>query len=186
MKKIGQFFIESQEISITQTPIAESGGEHLVGDKYYTYVATLKTEIKSLIYTYDDGRKVLTTIVNRFGLEYFKVVIFNDGNSKAWNLIELPCELDVRIRRLGEDMFLVIGYSKKDDAKKMSAQFSFCRLKPSTKVEEQTMNVHKIKGVKLTKEHVIINYEEVVGDKILAQTTTYNHNGTMISTKEDV
>jgi len=180
---VGKILIEDKEITITEKPPKEESVEHIIEDTHYTLKTVTMREVKSSIYVYSDDMKALTSIVTRFGEEYFKVLLFSDNISKAWNLIELPCELNVRVRRLGEDMFFVIGYNTGDDSK-IPSQFSFCKLMPSTRVEERTINFSKLRGVKFGSENITIDYEESEGGKMQNIISEYNFEGKLLATKD--
>lgn len=184
-RDFGKILIENKEIIIDEKAPSEGNDEHIIGETQYTLKTTTTREITSSIYTYSDGMKALTSIVNRFGEEYFKVLLFSDNISKAWTLIELSSDLNVRVRRLGEFMFVVIGYSKDPDNKKIVSQFSFCKLMPSTMVEERTTNFWRLRGVQFASDHIVMDYDELENGKMRNVVSKYNFEGKLLSTKSD-
>jgi len=78
---------------------------------------------------------------------------------KAWKLIELPVKLEIKVKRLGENNYLVIGDNRL--AQNITAQVSFCKLKPSTRVEEITINFSKLNNIHyISRNSILLSYDD--------------------------
>jgi len=178
MEKI---FVEDTEIVISEKAPKETG-EHVLRDNVYILESTVKRQFKSTIFKYNEHECILVSEVSRFNMQYFKIIFFNDGIAKAWNLIELPRGLDIRIRRLTDTMFVVTGSNTGKQG--VMSQFSFCRIKPSTKVEEFTEYFSRLNHFSVSQENVILSYTDidVSEDRASGTIASYNFDGKLIKT----
>ena len=179
---MGKVFIEDKEINITEKREEISNGPHEIDGNQYILRSQESIEFKSSIFSYGKA-KVLVSRLNLFNEKYFRFVLFNDQISKAWNILELSAKLEVHIKRLNDDMFFVIGDNK--DEPEVLAQISFCKLKPSTKVEEITLNFSKLVDVHFSsKKEILICSEDI--DKVTHKTcqtlAIYSHEGKLLKT----
>lgn len=175
---MGKIYIEDSEIKISEKE-EEVDNEYQINNDKYVMSSTVKVEFKSSIYTYGD-EKVLISKINRFNEDYYKIVIFNDNVKKAWNLLELPEKLQIRIKRYSVDTFVVVGDNREDNH--TPAQVSFCKLKPSTKVEEITVNFAKLNDIFFFKNEIVIAYDDNIGDKAYHTLVVYNSDGKLLQT----
>ncbi|MCL2570205.1 MAG: hypothetical protein FWE16_03280 [Firmicutes bacterium] len=180
---MSKVFVEEKEIKIVEKPPAESG-EHTIDGDFYVLHRIIKKEFKSYIYKYCETEKLIISKVNFFNEEYYKIIYGDDHQAKAWNLIELSSKLDVRVRRLTPTMFLVIGDNKNNP--NIMAQISFCRIKPSLKVEEFTTSFSKLNTIYVLKDSVLVSYMDISKDdeedKVRGTVATYNFDGKLIKT----
>lgn len=175
---MGKIVVENVEINIWEK-VEEKGGTHKIEGKYYTMNSTKSADFKSTIYFYEDIA-VLVSKIKRYTAYYYKIVLFSDNESKAWTLIILSEKLDINIKRLGKEIFLIVAESKTKD---VGSQISFCKLKPSEKVEEITINFTKLNDLKFLEENeILVDYNEF--DRLTGKTThvlsSYNNEGRML------
>ena len=170
----GKVTIEGTQIKISTRPAAESD-EHIIENDRYVLKQTVTVETKSCLYTYTTGEKVLVSIVKRFHEEYYKIVIFDDKQAKAWNLLEISALLDVKVKRLNNSVFVVSGSGR-------ASQISFCRLKPSTAVEEFTISFNKLHKVVYFEDSVAVRYSDVCPEdgKEKETSAVYNFDGKLL------
>lgn len=153
---MAKLYVEDTEVVIKEKVINEDGS-HEIGEKYYTQEVVEKTVYKSTIFSYDDI-SVLVTKQKRYGELYFKIVMFDDKKAMAWPLLVLSANLETKVKRLNDEMFLVVGESQKES---LISQISFCKLKPSGKVDEITINFTKLKELKFIDDKgILISLEE--------------------------
>ncbi|MDR0850835.1 MAG: hypothetical protein LBN07_05185 [Christensenellaceae bacterium] len=175
---MAKIFVENTEIKISEKVDIEDGAHQIKGD-YYTMHSVITKDFKSTIFSYGDV-SVLVSKITRYGEEYYKIVIFNDAVSKAWQLIVLSAKLDIKIKRLTGAVFLVVAESNVPD---VVSQISFCKLKPSTKVDEVTINFSKLNEVNYIGDNsILLCYDEA--DVISGRTThvlsMYNYEGKLL------
>jgi len=172
---MSKVFIENTKIEIYEK--SRESAEHVIKGDSYILESTVKNEFKADIYKYSDDESMLTSLVTRFKMQYYKLVFSSNSQSKAWNLIEVSRDLEVRVHRLSCDMFFIIGDNK--GAEDTSAQFSFCRIKPSTKVEEFTTNITKLNRYVVTEKYVLVSFTitEPEEDKTTSSVVAYNFDG---------
>ena len=177
---MGKIIVENEEMTITEKKTV-SGGEHVIEKKNYIMRSVTTTEFKSTIYSYAEHESILISKTSRFNEEYYKIVLFNEQVAKAWAIIELSAELDIKVKRLGADGFIVIGESRREN---VMSQVSFCKLKPSTKVEEIAINFTKLLEIRfLGNNTILINYEDKDGNgKVYHVLTAYNYEGKILKT----
>jgi len=177
---LGKIFIEDTEITFTEKKHVDDGS-HVIEKNFYICRTVTVSEFKSSIYSYDEHQKILVSRTNRFNEDYFKIVLFDDKEAKAWNIIELPSALQITIKRKGADCFVVVGDSK--FAKHIMSQVSFCTLKSSGKVEHITVSFNKLKEIYfMDNGDVLIDYCDFEDeDKKIARHTLqlYESSGTM-------
>ena len=173
-------FIEDTEIEIIEeSEVDSTDSKHEIVGKYYVMQTVTTTDFKSTIFTYDDSTAVLISKLIRFGQDYYKVVLFSDELSKAWTLTVLSAKLDIKIKRLAEAVFVVIGEGCED----VISQISFCKLKPNTKVEDITINFKKLEDIHFIKDKtVLINYVDEDGEENLHILQMYNYDGRLLKT----
>jgi len=174
-------FVENTEISISEKTPKESS-DHSIRGNFYVQEIIVKKEFKSSIYKYSPAESMIVGKVNRFSMEYFKIIFSNDKESKAWNLIELPQEVEVKVKRLSPDMFIIIGDSKGKDGH--MSQVSFCRIKPSTKVEEFAISFCKLNHFYIMQDKIIIGYSDFSKeeDRETITIASYNFDGKLLKT----
>ena len=169
---MSKIFVEDIEIKMWEKPVFEDA-EHVITNDNYVLKKVVHTEFKADIYQYSETKKLLISKIERFGEMFYKIVAFDEIGSKAWNLIEMSCELEVRVKRLCPIMFFITGNSQNKD---YPSQFSFCRLKPSLKVEEFTINVVKLDRAEVLDKTVIVGYI----DDGYYNISVYTHEGRLI------
>ena len=179
----GKLLVEKKEILFDEYPFTEKEDEHIISATKYIQRRVGETTVKSCLYNYGDGKSVLSSIVNRFGEEYYKVIVYSDEKQKAWNLIEISVGLDVVIRRLEEHVFLVFGDNSRKLKKNLDGQFTFCRLKPSTNVEEFTVNISQLRNVKFANDQIVIDFNEDLDGRVRNTVATYSVEGNKLREK---
>ncbi len=138
-----------------------------------------KITFRSSIYHYEK-MSVLVQKIKRFGEDYFKIVVFSDTFLKAWSLIALPAELNIKIKRLAEDVFFVVGESLND---KITSQITFCKLKTSGSVEEVTINftkLHELKFVEFKAVLICVEEKDHKTGNSLHVLSLYNNEGRLL------
>ena len=175
---MAKIFVEDTEIEIKEKTTVDTNG-HQISGKYYTMRTVSTVDFKSTIFSYEDV-SVLISKIERFGEAYYKIVLFNDTESKAWQLIVLSAKLDIKIRRLSQNMFIVIGESEEES---LLSQVSFCKLKPSTKVEEITLNFTRLINLHFLGENsIVLDYSEKdsINNEMLHVLSMYNYEGKLL------
>ena len=178
----GKIFIEDVEVIMEERPPVVKHGEHIIKGNKYILQTTIKEEFRSTIHNYNNHEKILVSKLRMFGEEYYKIVFCNDKLSKAWVLIELSCFLEIKVRRLGEDMFFIVGENKTD--RNILSQVSFCRTKPSTKVEEFTSSFTKLNYISFIKDTIFISSTDICAseDRVHSIVSSYNFDGKLLQT----
>ena len=178
----GKVFIENVEVTIEdKAPIVERS-EHIIKNNKYVLKTLIKEEFASTIHCYNDLERIIVSKIRMFGSDYYRILFCNDQHEKAWTLIELPWELEVRIHRIKEDMFVISGDNKTD--KDIMSQVSFCRLKASTKVEEFTTSFTKLNYMSFINKCVLVSSTDVckMDGKIHSMVISYNSDGKRLET----
>lgn len=177
MEKI---YIEDSEIKVVEKNITEDE-KHVVNDNSYSIRSVVKTEFQSSIFSYSETERVLVSKIIRYNEEYFKIVLFNDMLSKAWVIIELSSKLNIKVKRVAENMFIVVGESQNSQ---IMSQISFCKLKPSTKVEEIAISFNKLLNIHYfaKQKQVALEYEEVNVDMTRRVLALYDYGGKLQKT----
>ena len=175
---MGKILIEDVEVKINERNVIKEE-EHIIDEGKYINRAVVIREFESSIYSYNDNEKVLISQISRFGELYYKMVIFHDESKKAWNLVELPMDLDVSVRRMGEDNFVITADSKGNE--KIASQVSFCKLKPSTKVEEISISFTRLNEVRFIvsegSDYILICYSDSDDGEVRHTLALYNASG---------
>jgi len=175
---LSKIFVEDTEIKISEK-VEVTDGEHEIKDNFYTMQSVVKTDFKSTIFSYED-MSVLISKAQRYNEDYYKIVLFNDAISKAWQLIILSARLDIKIKRLTDVNFIVIAESHDEN---VESQISFCKLKDSTGVEEITINFTTLKEINFIGDNsILICYEErdAASGKVTHVLSMYNNDGKML------
>lgn len=177
---MAKLFIEDTEITISEKTVVEDG-KHEITDKSYTLEVVERTTYKSTLFSYED-LSVLISKQKRFNEKYYRIVLFSDIKGVAWPLVVLSSDLKTKVKRLNEEMFLVTGESERAD---LQSQISFCKLKPSGKVEEITINFTTLKDIQfIDNKGILVNFEEKddLNDDVLHVLAMYNVEGKLLKT----
>ena len=172
---MANLFVEDTEILITEKVEVEDGAVE-IRNQFYSMELIEKTFFKSSIYSYED-LSVLTSKIKRYGESYFKIVLFSDTESIAWQLVVLSSALDIKVKRLEKDVFIIIGESKKST---VMSQMTFCKIKQSGKVDEVTLNFTKLNNLTyITGKTILLEYEEFdeMSNSSLHVLSLYNYEG---------
>jgi len=146
---MGKIFVEGIEIDIHEKKTSEED-EHAIKEGMYVMKSVATNKFRSSIYEYATGEKVLISKVVRFSKEYYRIVLFNDLEKKAWNLLEASCEMDTKVRRLTSTMFFIWNQT----------QVSFCQILPSTRVQEFTTNFGKLNDIYFESDYILVSYAD--------------------------
>ena len=178
----GKVFIENAEVIMEEKAPVVERGEHIIKKDKYVLKTLIKEEFSSTIHHYNEIEKILVSKVRMFGEDYYKIVFCNDEQAKAWTLIELSCALEVRVTRLKEQVFIVTGDNKTD--RDIMSQISFCRLKPSTKVEEFTTSFTKLNYVSFINNCILVSSTDVckIEGRVHSMICSYNSDGKLLET----
>lgn len=177
---MAKFFVEDTEIKITEKTVVDEDVHKFKGD-YYIKEATERTTYKSTMFCYGDI-SVLVSKIKQFNQHYYKIVLFNDKLCMGWPLSILSAELDVTLKRLKENVFLLIGESNN---KKVVSQISFCTLTEKGKVNEIIINFTKLNDIQfINKEKIIVCYDDYnkLEDKTTHCLSLYNNEGKFLKT----
>ena len=172
--------MEDKEIIISEK-IEVGEITHAIKGDTYSVTKNEKTLFKSSIFSYADI-SVLVSKEKRFNDYYYKIVLFSDKESKAWELIAVLSRLEIKLKRLKKDVFFVSGIgSTLND----TSQVSFCKIKPSTKVDEITMNFNKLDGIDyILDKGILLAYAEVADrrgeEKLFKLLSLYNNEGKLV------
>ena len=175
---MASFFVEDTEIKMTEKTTVENDVHKFKGCSYIKEI-TEKTTYKSTLYSYDDI-SVLVNKIKRFNENYYKVVLFNDKLCRAWQLSDISAKLNIKLKRLKENVFLVIGDSS---SKSVVSQLSFANLTEKGKVNEIIINFTKLNDIHfINDDKIIVNYADVHGDKTIHVLAMYNYDGKFLKT----
>lgn len=175
---MAKLLVEDKEIKISEKSDVETG-EHIIENNNYILRSITRTEFKSSIYTYEE-EKVLISKIIRFNEEYYKIVLFNDKAASAWTLIEISSKLNIAVKRLLHDAFFIIGDSSSEG---ITSQVSFCKMKPSGRVEEITINFNKLKDIHfLAGNSILLYYNDKDGDVMSHTLALYDYRGKLQKT----
>jgi hypothetical protein len=175
---VANFFVEDTEIKMTEKTTVEDDVHKFKGGSYIKEI-TEKTTYKSTLYSYDDI-SVLVNKIKRFNENYYKIVLFNDKLCKAWQLSDISAKLNIKLKRLKENVFLVIGESS---SKSVVSQISFASLTEKEKVNEIIINFTKLNEIHFVNdEKIIVSYDDTHGDKTMHVLTMYSYDGKFLET----
>jgi len=175
---MGKILIEDTEIELRERDVPQ-GEQHIIEGKKYINRTIINREFESTIYSYGEVEKMLVSKVSRFNMLYYKIVLFHDESQKAWNLIEIPVQLDVQVKRMCEENFVITADGK--GSRSVMSQISFCKLKPSTKVEEKTISFTTLNEVRFiasgSQQFILISYSDLRDEVFFHTLALYNAEG---------
>ena len=155
---MAKIFIENKEIKFKVQEQVEQTSFDIIDGKYVENTSLTRKYISD-IYAYLDFN-VLFAMENLFDQFYIKIILFNDEKKVGYNLISLSNNLDISIKRVSPENFIVLGVNKDQE---MQGQASFCSLKGDGTVGEVTINFNYINQYKvIEKKYFLLNFIEVV------------------------
>ncbi len=164
---MSKIFIEKQEIKFKVQESIEDTSFNIV-DGSYVENTKLNRKYISDIYSYLDFN-ALFAMENQFDEYYVKIILFNDEKKIGYNLVSLPRDLDISVKRISPKNFLVLGINK--DAE-MKGQASFCTLQNDGSVNEMKISFNRLNQYKvLEKQYFLLNYIEVLPEEVLEDTS---------------
>ncbi len=155
---MAKIFIEKKEIKFKVKEMVENTSFDIVDGKYVEQT-TLSRKYISDIYPYLDFN-VLFAMENLFDEFYIKIILFNDEKKVGFNLISIPSNLDISVKRVSSKNFLVLGINRDQGTR---GQASFCTLKNDGTVNETLIAFNYINQYKVIEQkYFLLNYIEVV------------------------
>lgn len=173
-----KLFVEDTEIKMWEKTEVEDGSHQIKRD-YYIMEVIEKTTYKSTLYSYGE-LSVLISKTKKFGEEYYKIVLFNDSTSSAWQIAVISAKLDIKVLKLAEDVFFVIGES---NMKEIISQVSFCKLKQGGKVNDVTINFNRLNKIYyIDKTGILLSFDEddTMENRTMHVLSLYNIEGKLI------
>lgn len=159
---MSKIFIEKQEIKFKVQETIEDTSFDII-DGSYVENTKLNRKYVSDIYSYLDFN-VLFAMENQFDEFYTKIILFNDERKIGYNLISLPSDLDISVKRVSAKNFLILGINKDQETQ---GQASFCSLQADGSVNEATVNFNHINQYKvIEKEYFLLNFIEILPDEL--------------------
>lgn len=160
---MAKIFIEKKEIKFKVQESIESTSFDII-DGSYVENTKLNRKYISDIYSYLDFN-ALFAMENLFDEYYIKVILYNDERKLGYNLISLPSDLDISIKRVSPKNFIVLGVNKDQESR---GQASFCSLQNDGSVNEATIPFNYLNQYKvIQKKLFLLNYIEVLeNDKL--------------------
>ena len=158
---MAKIFIEKKEIKFKVKETVENTSFDVVDGKYVENT-TLSRKYISDIYPYLDFN-VLFAMENLFDEYYIKIILFNDEKKVGYNLISIPSNLDISVKRVSSKNFLVLGINRDQNTK---GQASFCSLKNDGTVVEVIIKFNYINQYKVIEQkYFLLNYIETIETK---------------------
>ncbi len=155
---MAKIFIEKKEIKFKVKETVENTAFEIVDGKYVENT-TLVRKYVSDIYPYLDFN-VLFAMENLFDEFYIKIILFNDEKKVGFNLISIPSNLDISVKRVSSKNFLVLGINRDQGTR---GQASFCSLKNDGTVNETIIPFNYINQYKVIEQkYFLLNYIEVL------------------------
>lgn len=155
---MAKIFIEKKEIKFKVKETVENTSFDIVDGKYVENT-TLTRKYISDIYPYLDFN-VLFAMENLFDEFYIKIILFNDEKKVGYNLISIPNNLDISVKRVSSKNFLVLGINRDQGTK---GQASFCSLRNDGTVNETIISFNYINQYKVIEQkYFLLNYIEVL------------------------
>lgn len=179
LQKMINCLIEDKKLTINEKERINSTNIEIKSDQYVvTEEVTKFTE--SEFYSYEDY-DLFASVQHLFNEKYLNFILFNADTNKGYKLLQINGALEIQIKRLNQESFVVVGQNKELDS---VGQVSFCNLLSSGEVSELVYNFNKLKQVAfIGKRCVLLNYFEVVddGDKkeYLYTLAVHRPNGTI-------
>ena len=158
---MAKIFIEKKEIKFRIKETIENTSFDIVDGKYVENT-TLSRKCISDIYPYLDFN-VLFAMETLFDEFYIKIILFNDEKKVGYNLISIPSNLDISIKRVSSKNFLVLGINRDQTQK---GQASFCSLRNDGTVNETMISFNYINQYKVIEQkYFLLNYIDVFESK---------------------
>ncbi len=155
---MAKIFIEKKEIKFRVKETVENTAFEIVDGKYVENT-TLSRKCTADIYPYLDFN-VLCAMENMFDEYYIKISLFNDENKITYNLISIPSNLDISVKRVSSKNFLVLGINRDQNTK---GRASFCTLNNDGTVNEVIISFNSINQYKvLEQKYFLLNYIDIV------------------------
>lgn len=155
---MGKIFIEKKEIKFKVKETVESTSFDVIDGKYVENTQLNRKYIAD-IYSYLDFN-VLFAMENLFDEFYTKIILFNDEKQVGYNLVSLPSNLDISVKRVSPKNFLILGINKDQSTQ---GQASFCSLQNDGTVNEVTYNFNYINQYKvIEKKYFLLNFIETL------------------------
>ncbi len=159
---MSKIFIEKHEIKFKVQETVEDTSFDII-DGSYVENTKLNRKYVSDIYSYMDFN-VLFAMENQFDEYYTKIILFNDEKKLGYNLISLPSDLDISVKRVSPKNFLILGINKDQETQ---GQASFCSLQPDGSVNEATINFNHINQYKVIEQkYFLLNFIEILPDEV--------------------
>lgn len=185
---MSKIFIEKKEIKQKVQETVEDTSFEIV-DGNYVENTKLNRKYTAEIYSYIDFN-VLFAMENQFDEYYTKIILYNDERKLSYNLISLPSELDISVKRISPKNFLVMGINRDQNTQ---GQASFCTLLEDGTVSETTITFNHINQYKvIEKQFFLLNYIEIlpgeisednastVGQKYINTIAVYREDGSIL------
>jgi len=181
---MGKVTIEEVELNIQEKASVQEG-EHTFKDDTYVQKTVTVQEFKSSVFRYpNSSESILVSKINLFNEDYFKIVFFCESISKAWTLLEIHSSLDIQLKRLNKTMFLIVANNPSKENKNVSSQISFCRIKPSQRVEEITINFGVLNKLTVLDSHIVLSYRDFKDNGVIEDiVAVYNYDGRLMQTE---
>lgn len=168
---MSKIFIEKKEINFKVQETVEDTFFEIV-DGNYVENTKLNRKYTSEIYSYIDFN-VLFAMENQFDKYYTKIILYNDERKLSYNLISLPSELDISVKRISPKNFLIMGINRDQNSQ---GQASFCALQNDGTVSETTITFNHINQYKvIEKQFFLLNFIETMPDEIGDDGTSSAH-----------
>ena len=155
--------VEGQELNMWESSV-NSSSRCTIKNNVFSCLRSEETLYNSDIHNYDD---LCLVVCNepRFGENYYNIAVYNDSHEKAWPLITIPRSLDVNVRRLAKDAFVVWSNSEKEEHKSTIKQCTFCKITPEEKVMNVTIDFNVLHNIEILgeKNYVFAKYSQVLG-----------------------
>ena len=175
--------IEDTDIKMWDT-LVHSSAKCTIKNDVFSCLRQEETLFNSEIFKYND-LGVVACREPRFGEHYLNIAVYDDSFERAWPLVTLSQKMDIYIRRLGKDTFLI--WTNTQEQTSDIKQCSFCRLHDTEKIDNTTIDYNALLGLEIIeKENILIEYSNVLGGvggvakKLVTTLALFNKYGKLI------
>lgn len=176
--------VEDTEIKTWEKHV-ESKAECNIKGSVFSCLRTDVISFHSDIYKYED-LKLVVNRESRFGEQYYNLVLYDESSDKGWSLTTVQAKMQINVRRLGKNNFVLwTDFNDDVDIK----QCSFFTIHDNERTDNITVDYNRLKSIRfLPGNNVLIAFSQRVGGtggielKNINTLALYESGGKMLKT----
>lgn len=151
--------VEDVEIKTWEKHV-ESKAECTIKGSVFSCLRTDVISFHSDIYKYED-LKLVVNRESRFGEHYYNLAFYDENSDKGWSITTVQAKMQINVRRLGKNNF-VLWTDYKDDVD--IKQCSFFTIHDNEKTDNITVDYNRLKSIRfLPGNNVLLAFSQRVG-----------------------